>query len=109
MICYSINWMGPSSLQWYVDNGFTQRVKIQHPEEYELEVDQITQRWAGGRIDIHGTYDYYPKEIGVPIMREEDWQQFGKWLLELKTPTVLTLKELVDRYEKTNPKIRWWK
>lgn len=109
MIRYSTNWMGPISLDWYVKNGYTERRMIQHPEGHDIEVDHIVTRWAGGRIDVYGTDEPYPEEIGVPIMTEEDWGKFGSWLGEFKSESILTLEQLVNLYEKNNPKITWWR
>ena len=107
-IHYSTNWMGPVSLDWYRNNGFTERRTVEFQGQ-KIEVDHITERWAGGRIDVYGTGEPYPQEISVPIMREKDWAELGKWLTDFETEQVLTLEELVSLYEKTNPKIQWWK
>jgi hypothetical protein len=40
-------------------------------------------------------------------MRTEDWRRFGDWLDDFTSETMLSLEELVDEYEKTNPKIVW--
>jgi hypothetical protein len=40
-------------------------------------------------------------------MRSEDWATFGGWLDDFRTDTMWSLKEIVEEYEKTNPKIRW--
>ena len=80
--------MGPINKQWIEDNG---------------------DDWAGGRIDVYGTDNPYGEEIGVPIMKGYDWFRFSMWLWKFETDTVWTLKELTEEYEKTNPKITWFK
>jgi len=42
-------------------------------------------------------------------MRSEDWNNFGDWLWDFETDDKWNLKQLVAEYEKSNPKIRWWK
>ena len=92
---YSTNWMGPVSLNWYKDRG----------------LDYDTEPYAAGRLDFHNpsTDSAYSDEIGVPAMRREDWHRLSEWLNTFSSETVLTLDEIVKEYEKTNPKIRWWK
>jgi hypothetical protein len=46
--------------------------------------------------------------MSVPAMRKEDWHSLSEWLDTFSSETVLTLAEIVEEYEKTNPKIRWW-
>lgn len=94
-ITYSTNWMGPVSLDWYKDRG----------------LDYDTEPYAAGRLDFYNPSgdSMYPDEIGVPPMRQEDWHRFSVWLYEFTSERVLTLAEIVEEYEKTNPKIRWWK
>lgn len=116
MISYSTNWMGPASLQWYIDNGFTEKVtkiakfdlspswKAGEPYEY----DEIIEPYSGGRIDIFGTGEPYPDEMYLPIMKSEDYYRFRDWLIQFKTETVWTLNQLVKEYETTNPKITWF-
>lgn len=93
-IRYSTNWMGPVSLNWYTDRG----------------LDYETEPYSAGRLDFYNpTVDsMYPDEISVPPMRSEDWHRLGDWLDEFTSDQVLTLAEIVNEYEKTNPKIRWW-
>ena len=56
----------------------------------------------GGDTDI-----YYGDEIGVPPMRSEDWGRFSDWLDTVETDFMWTLDQLVEMYERKNPKIRW--
>ena len=88
MIKYWTNWMGPINPGWIEEHG---------------------DNWAAGRIDIWDTKEPYNDEMGLPVMKVEDWCRFGEWIRVFETDTVWTLKELVAEYEKTNPKITWWK
>ena len=115
-IRYSTNWMGPASMQWYRDRGLV-RTETHTQEEdckftgreagdqYDLEV--ITQQYSCGRLDVMGTGDPYGEEIGVPAMTSKDWARFGNWLETFETDAVWTLDQLVELYERTNPKITW--
>ena len=85
-IRYSTNWMGPMNMDWIEKNGSD---------------------WAGGRIDMHGGDWSYPEEIGLPMMKQEDFNKFSNWLDTIETDDVWTLQQLVKQYEKTNSKIVW--
>ena len=88
MIEYYLNWCGPINYDWIKING---------------------EDWCGGRIDVSATEDNpYGDEIGVPNMNCEDWESLSLWLRELKTETIWTLRQIIDEYQKTNPKIRWF-
>lgn len=88
MIHYSTNWMGPINKDWIEENG---------------------DDWAAGRIDVFGDY-IEPTEIGLHVMKTEDWRRFTAWLDKFSTvERVWTLVEIVKEYETTNPKITWWK
>jgi len=115
-IRYSTNWMGPVSMQWYKDRGLVRtETHIQEEDSkftnrkagdtYEIEL--ITTPYSCGRIDIMGTDDPHGDEIGVPPMQSEDWCRFGLWLDTFETDAVWTLDQLVELYERANPKIRW--
>jgi hypothetical protein len=41
-------------------------------------------------------------------MTTESWNRFGKWLDTFETDFMWTLEELVELYERNNPKIQWW-
>ena len=99
--------MGPCSLHWFKERGLTRNVKKDFNGEI-IEYDEIIENYSGGRIDVYGTGDFHNREIGVPIMHDEDWHRFSKWLSNVKTETMLSLYELTSMYEKDNPKIRWW-
>jgi len=47
-------------------------------------------------------------ELGVDPMKDESWALFGKWLDTFETDFMWTLEELVEFYERNNPKIEWW-
>lgn len=103
--------MGPWHLQWYKDRGLTKRVARVLDSGDTIEYDEITEHYAGGRIDFRNpnSDSYYSDEMGVPPMRQEDWVSFGKWLQTFETDFPWTLDQLVELYERANPKIRWWK
>jgi hypothetical protein len=111
-----MNWMGPVSINWYRKRGWTQpEYHVQEKdspytgrkagERYELEL--IVHNYSCGRIDVSGTDDPHGNEIGVPPMLSEDWCRFGSWLDTFETDSVWTLDQLVELYERTNPKITW--
>jgi len=115
-IRYSTNWMGPISLDWYRQRGLTQlEHHVQHHdspytgrktgERYTIET--ITHNYSCGRIDVMGTDSPYGDEIGVPPMLSLDWARFTRWLDTLETDDMWTLDQLVELYERTNPKITW--
>lgn len=90
MIRYSTNWMGPIGKHWYEKRGL-------EPWTY-----------AAGRIDCRGgDLGRYGTEIGLDPMLNEDWARFSEWLSTVETDDLWTLEQLVEQYEKTNPKIRW--
>jgi hypothetical protein len=88
MISYSTNWMGPINAKWIKEHG---------------------EHWSAGRIDIYGTDDAYPEEMGLPTMHTEDWNRFSDWLNSFQTDEIWGLDRLVAEYQKTNPPIRWHK
>lgn len=85
MVYYSTNWMGPINSQWIKEHG---------------------EGWSAGRIDIFGL-DATSAEMSLPPLRTEDWNMFSAWLDTIKTDSTYTLPQLVELYEKTNPKITW--
>jgi len=115
---YSTNWMGVINLQWYIDRGLTKRVTRTLTEDSKLtgrkagesfEYDEILQSYSCGRIDCCGTgLGPWGAEIGVDPMKDSSWAQFGKWLETIETDDLWTMDQLVEQYEKTNPKIEWW-
>ena len=91
---YSMNWMGPVSLNWYTDR----------------ELDHEKEPYSAGRIDFFNPNDDspYPDELSVPPMRREDWNSFSQWLDTFETDAVWEFQALVWLYEKENPQIRWF-
>jgi len=87
---YSTNWMGPINKQWYEERGL------------ELWT------YAAGRIDCRGEdLGQFGDEIGLSPMLAEDWGRFSKWLSTFETDFMWNLKDLVELYERNNPKITW--
>jgi hypothetical protein len=116
MVSYSTNWMGPININWYHERGLTKIITKTLTEDCRftsnkmgdtITLTDITERWSGGRIDVYGTGEPYGDELSLPIMHGEDYARFSVWLRTFKTETMWTLKQLVQEYEKTNPKIRW--
>jgi hypothetical protein len=119
-VYYNTNWMGVANMRWYQERGLTKKELVTLDEEDirvktlkthkvgdVVEVEDITERYACGRIDIcDGTP--YGDEVGLPPMKEEDWARFSDWLDDFSSEEKLTRAEIVAEYEKTNPKIRWW-
>ena len=88
---YSTNWMGPVNKQWYEERGL------------ELWT------YAAGRIDCRGEdLGQFGAEIGVDPMKDESWARFGNWLNTVETDDMWTMDQLVEMYERNNPKIEWW-
>lgn len=124
-ITYSTNQMGPWALNWYRQRGLTKKYPRTVTEEDSflvknlynvgdvIEREDIIEHWAGGRIDIRGTDDSfweeypYGTEISLPIMKGKDYNIFSVWLRTFETDDIWTLDELVEMYERTNPKITW--
>ena len=99
--------MGPISIDWYKSRGLTIKTSVTWKGN-TVETDEITEHYSGGRIDVYDGSDY-GDEISVPVMKSEDWHRFGDWLETFETDDVWTLEQLVELYERNNPKITWWK
>lgn len=102
---YSLNWMGPVSIEWYRARGLLQKQIVCFNAQPAL-IDTITQRYCAGRIDVDDGTEY-GDEIGVPAMLDTSWQLFGRWLETFETDFTWTLEQLVEMYERANPKICW--
>jgi hypothetical protein len=103
-------------MNWYEQRGLveTKMVTLEEDSAFsglkagdQYESQEIITHYSCGRIDVMGTDDPYGAEIGVPPMRSEDWARFGLWLETFETDAVWTLDQLVELYERVNPKIRW--
>lgn len=89
---YSTNWMGPINKHWYEEQGL------------ELWT------YSAGRIDCRGEdLGQFGDEISLPPMLNEDWHRFSEWLNTVETDFMWSLEELVELYERKNPKITWAK
>lgn len=89
-IRYSTNWMGPVNRKWYHDKGLA-------PWSY-----------AAGRIDCRGEgLGPYGEELYLAPMLAEDWGRFSKWLNTFETDAMWYIKDIIELYEKENPKITW--
>lgn len=111
MVSYSTNCMGPYSLRWYTENGFTGDPVTKWSEFLQREYKSvpILKHWAGGRIDVYGTGEMYNPEIGLPIMEASHWNRFSEWLKTYKTEEQKTLDEILNAYYKDdNPEIEWF-
>jgi len=97
VISYSTNMMGPVSLHWYRERGLLN------------QSDEVTEYWAGGRIDIYGVPgEHYPIEYALPIMDGTSWNLFSDWLDEYETIELKTYDQLLSAFEAdTDHVIRW--
>ncbi|NBP03823.1 MAG: hypothetical protein EBU90_27735 [Proteobacteria bacterium] len=116
VIHYRTNFMGPISTDWYKHrNLITTKSEVLETDSRIsnlkkgdiFEYDHIIERWCGGRIDVYGTDDPYGYELSLPIMREDSYRLFSNWLETFETDDVWTLNQLVEFYERTNPRIIW--
>ena len=87
-----MNWMGPLYEQWYKDRNLP------------------LWTYSAGRIDFMNNLkdSSYPDEMAVPPMLREDWFRFSNWLVTFETDFPWTLEQIVELYERDNPKITWW-
>jgi hypothetical protein len=103
---YSLNWMGPISISWYKSRGLTTRTFVTGLGK-TIETDEITEHYSAGRIDVSDG-SAYGDEISVPVMKSADWHRFSDWLETFETDFTWTLEQLVEMYERANPKICWY-
>jgi hypothetical protein len=109
--------MGPVNTDWYRERNLTVTKIVVQKEDSKFtrrkkgdiyEVEEVIQQWAGGRIDIRGEgLGIYGEEMSLPIMRGDCYRRFSEWLDAVETDDVWTLAQLVEMYEKDNPKIIW--
>ena len=124
MVDYFLNQMGVYNFQWYeqnaphlirtttkvIDSKFRKNIHKANIGDV-VEVRHIEGHVACGRIDIRDSskegYDGWD-EYSVAPMTQRSWNDFGNWLMELETETVLTQQELEERYEyETGRKIEY--
>lgn len=80
----------------------------------KYEVDEVTEHWCGGRIDIYGLNEseYYRgrSEYSLPVMNVKSWNTLTEWLEDFESHRLLEFDELINTFETdTGHKIRWWK
>jgi hypothetical protein len=102
--------MGPAGLWWYKERGLLAEPETRTNRFGTYEHEEILVRYSGGRVDVRSLGDDYPygSEVGLPPMRDEDWHTFSDWLEDFTTETMWTLDQLLEEYEKTNPKVRFY-
>ena len=110
-------WMGPVNTQWYKDRGFGKTVVKTLTEDSALtgriagesfEVFEITTEYACGRIGCRGDgLGPFGEELSIPPMLAEDWGRFSKWLNTFETDAMWNFKDIIELYERDNPKISW--
>lgn len=117
-VSYNTNWMGIANTDWYRERSLLREKLITVTEDsilskrFGYKVGDVTKReeiieeYSCGRIDVCNG-EPYGTELSVPPMRAEDWNAFSDWLDNIETDDVWTLEQLVELFEKTNPKIRW--
>lgn len=110
-VSYSTNWMGPVSIDWYKERGLVKPVKkvLEEDNKYTghkageiIIINDITERYACGRIDIRGTAgagEFIDDEYGLAPMKEEDWNSLTYWLQTVETDFVWTKEELLHNFE----------
>lgn len=118
---YSTNWMGVAHMKWYTDRNLTVKKTVtvrensllvkhgKHKPGDTYEVDEPIQYYSVGRIDFYNNIEGMRDEMSLPLMKNEDWGRFSNWLETVETDFPWTLEQLVELYERTNPKIEWWK
>ena len=123
MISYSTNFMGPISMDWFCDRGLTQMVDMEITTEMDarryntsigdtVQVEDITEYWCGGRIDIYGLdpRKHYGGmcEYDLPIMDGESWNKLTDWLDDYESKELTSYEDLIIIFEReTKHKIRW--
>lgn len=87
---YSVNIMGPVSIDWF-------------------EKRDTTESWVGGRIDIYGVPDeHYPIDYSLPIMHGDSLALFDNWLCTYTTEELVSFEKIVSDFENdTGHTIRW--
>ena len=93
-------------MDWYRQRGLTKTKTVVQEEDSKYtdrkkgdiyEIEEITQQWCGGRIDVRGEgLGPYGEELGLPIMRGDSYNLFSDWLDTFETDDVWTLAQLVE-------------
>jgi len=120
MITYSTNWMGPINMDWYRQRNLTVTKTVVQEEDSKFtsrkkgdiyEVEEITQQYSAGRIDIRGVPDEpWGLEYGVAPMHGEDWNALGDFLWDFESEELIPYDELLELFEANyGKKIRWSK
>ncbi len=87
---YSTNKMGPMLKSWYTERGL------------ELWT------YSAGRIDCRGEdLGPYGEELFLAPMLNDDWIRFSDWLKTFETDAMWYVKDIIELYERKNPKITW--
>ena len=114
MITYFLNWMGPVSVNWYVDRGLYNQVGTRYSPylKQNIPVYDKSIELACGTIDISGLdpEEYYEgkTEYLCPLMTEDSWNRFSKFLNNLQTENLYSFEELLDKFNETNKEIEWY-
>lgn len=114
MVTYFLNWMGPISTNWYVDRGLYTQTGTRYSKYLKMDIPVYDKsiELACGRVDVSGLDDqeYYDgkTEYHCPLMTKDSWNRFSEFLVEFNTEKLYTFDELVNEYEKNNPKIEWY-
>ena len=77
---------------------------------YAITIRNLNQHSIAGNIDVFGNTEetaYLPGHIPIPSMTKQSWKMFARWLSELDTENILTISQLINLYEQTNPPIDW--
>ena len=87
MWTYSTNIMGPTK-QWYQYNKLpcTERTFYSETLHRDITITEYDIHYVGGRIDCYCNdiddpdYNHYNQELSLPIMEEESFNIFDKWV-----------------------------
>lgn len=64
--------------------------------------------YSAGRIDCHGEdLGPYGEQMFLAPMLNDDWIRFSDWLRTFETDALWYVKDIIELYERKNPKITW--